>query len=400
MRFVLLQMLSICMSLVAVVPAVAQNDQSAQTIADGTADTAQPNSKSAPVWQRIGNTGMPAGNWAIQFDPSGVMYISSNNVATGGVSKSTNKGYTWKVINTGFTCTLHPGMGVAPNGTVFAGNDYCTVIHQGNNHFYWLDNIGGTGTVWKSVTTPNSVGNGSSWGQSVIANDGKTIVSTALSGIWLSTDNARTWVHSPGSPVQGTNGVAEGLDTHKQPDGTIYAGFAHGGVFYSKDNGQHFTQLGYPPVNPGNTNHNGGDIWAMATAPAGPVGGYLMVGAGDSGNNGAGAGLWCYGPQAPPNGKWVFCGNNDPLGKWIDFTRIITNPSKTRTIAIHNGTRGAGVLYTDDGINWYPANSGLPPDPSTTYGGAATGGLAVDNSTSYYYIVLRDGDVYRTTVPQ
>jgi hypothetical protein len=356
----------------------------------------------APAWQKIGNTGLPTQNWWIQFDRAGYMYVSSNNPPAGGVAKSTDKGFHWKTVNTGFTCHLHRGMGLAPDGTVWVGNDYCTVYSQGNNHFYWLDNVKGSGTVWTAVTVPKGVGNGATINESVIANDGKTIVATSYSGIWLSTDNARSWFLSPGSPYQGVGGVAEGMDTHKQPDGTIYAGFAHGGVYYSKDNGYHFSRLGYPPPNPGNTNGNGGDIWAMTTAPAGPVAGYLMIGAGNSGNNAAGTGIWCYGPQAPPNGHWVFCGNNAFAGesRFQDFTRIVVNPSKTRVIAIIYGDRGQSVVYSDDGMNWNACNSGLPRDASTTAGGANTQGMNVDPATGYYYIVLKNGDIYRTTQPQ
>ena len=84
------------------------------------------------------------------------------------------------------------------------------------------------------MTTPQSNGGGQI-NQSVVANDGKTIVSATYSGIWVSTNNARSWSLAPGSPARGPLGVAEGIDTFQQPDGTIYAGFAHGGIFYSKD---------------------------------------------------------------------------------------------------------------------------------------------------------------------
>src|SRR5271166_4057473 len=264
---------------------------------------------------------------------------------------------------------------------------------RGYNHFYWLDNLSGSGTKWTLVTTPQSNGGGQV-NESVIANDGKTIVSATYSGIWLSTDNARSWFLSPGSPVQGPNGVAEGIDTHKQPDGTIYAGFARGGIFYSKDNGYHFTKLGYPPGN-----NTGGDIWAMATAPAGPVAGYLMLQAGNVGaSDKTGTGMWCYGPQAPPNGHWVACGNNQYAGQMaVDVTRIVVNPAKTRAIALHYGDRGTAPVYTDDGMNWNACSSGLPPDPSTTKGGANTQGMEIDPVTGYVYIALKNGDIYRTT---
>jgi hypothetical protein len=287
-------------------------------------------------------------------------------------------------------------MGMAPDGTIFVGNDYCSSFNQGLNHFYWLDNVSGSGTHWTTVARPSWTYGGQING-SVIANDGKTIVSATYSGIYLSTDNARSWFLAPGSPAQGGKGVAEGIETYKQPDGTIYAGFADGGVFYSKDNGYHWSKLGYPPGNVTN-----GDVWAMATAPAGPYAGYLMVYAGNSGaTNKTGTGFWCYGPQAAPYGTWHFCGNNQNVGQFaVDVTRIVVNPAKTRAIAIHYGDGGTKPVYTDDGVNWNAANSGLPADASTTAGGANTQGMNIDPVTGYVYIVLKNGDIYRTTQPQ
>jgi hypothetical protein len=360
------------------------------------ADTVQPSiyttSKPAPTWQKIGNTGLPNQNWWIQFDKKGVMYVSSNNPAAGGVSKSSDKGYHWTVINTGFTCHLHRGMGLAPDGTLFVGNDYCNTYNQGLNHYYWLDNVSGSGTHWTAVTKPNS-SLGGAINASALANDGKTIVSATYNGIWLSTDNARSWFLAPGSPT----GVDEGIDTYKQPDGTIYTGFANGGVFYSKDNGYHWTKLGYPPGNV-----TAGDVWAMATAPAGPYAGYLMVFAGNAAaKNKTGTGFWCYGPQAAPNGTWHFCGNNQWVGQMAaDVTSIVINPAKTRAIAIRYGDRGLKPEYTDDGVNWNACSAGLPLDPATTIGGANTQGMQVDPVTGFVYIVLKNGDIYRTTQPQ
>lgn len=370
--------------------------QQATTDSDSGIHTGVSGNRPAPVWQKLGNTGLPTQNWWIQFDKKGYMYVTSNNSMTGGVSRSTDKGYHWTVINTGFTCHLHRGMGMAPDGTIFVGNDYCPQYNQGQNHFYWLDNVRGSGTYWTTVTTPK-YNYGGQFNASVVANDGKTIVSVTYSGIWLSTDNARTWFMAPGSPQQGQTGVAEGIETYKQPDGTIYAGFAHGGVFYSKDNGYHWNKLGYPPGN--NTN---GDIWAMATAPAGPYGGYLMVFAGNAGaSNKTGTGFWCYGPQAAPNGTWHFCGNNQYVGQIaIDVTQIVTNLAKTRSIAIRYGDRGLKPVYTDDGVNWNACNSGLPADSSTSMGGANVQGMNIDPVTGYVYLVLKNGDIYRSTVPQ
>jgi len=83
-----------------------------------------------------------------------------------------------------------------------------------------------------------------------------------------------------------------------------------------------------------------------------------------------------------------------------DATHIVVNPAKTRAIAEFYGDRGVKPVYTDDGVNWHICNTGLPADPSTTIGGANTEGLEVDPVTGYAYIVLKNGDIYRTTQPQ
>ena len=124
--------------------------------------------------------------------------------------------------------------------------------------------------------------------------------------------------------------------------------------------------------------------------------------AGNSGaSNKTGTGTWCYGRQAAPNGTWHPCGNNQYLGQMpVDVTMFALNSAKTRVIAIHYGDRGTSPVYSDDGVNWKACNSGLPRDPNTTIGGANTQGMNIDPASDYLYIVLKNGDIYRTTVPQ
>src|SRR5271169_739388 len=169
------------MILASFIPVVSQDAQDTTSTSNSSSPTSYSTPAAAPSWQKIGNTGLSTQNWWIQFDRKGYMYVSSNNPPAGGISKSTDKGYYWTIINTGFSCHLHRGMGLAPDGTVFVGNDYCNNYSQGYDHFYWLDNVSGSGTHWTSVTTPSS-NNGGSINQSVIANDGKTIVSATYSG--------------------------------------------------------------------------------------------------------------------------------------------------------------------------------------------------------------------------
>ena len=62
--------------LVSFTSAVCQDNQDTALTQNGvTPSTTKP----APVWQKMGNTGLPDQNWWIQFDHKGVMYVSSNN---------------------------------------------------------------------------------------------------------------------------------------------------------------------------------------------------------------------------------------------------------------------------------------------------------------------------------
>jgi hypothetical protein len=51
-------------------------------------------------------------------------------------------------------------------------------------------------------------------------------------------------------------------------------------------------------------------------------------------------------------------------------------------------------------VHWNACDSGLPRDPSTTIGGTNTQCMNIDPATGYVYIVLKNGDVYPTAVPQ
>ena len=69
----------------------------------------------------------------------------------------------------------------------------------------------------------------------------------------------------------------------------------------------------------------------------------------------------------------------------VDVTMFALNSAKTRAIAIHYGDRGTKPVYSDDGVNWNACNA-------LTAARSQHGG--------FVYIVLKNGDVYRTSVPQ
>jgi hypothetical protein len=131
---------------------------------------------------------------------------------------------------------------------------FCNNFSAGLSHFYWLDNVTGSGTQRTDLNRIMAV----RLIHRLSPMTGRTILSATYSGIWLSTTNARSWCLAPGSPT----GVGEAITTYKQPDGTVYGDFALAGVFYPHDNGYHWTRLGYPPGNITND-----DVWPLRLLP-------------------------------------------------------------------------------------------------------------------------------------
>jgi len=351
-----------------------------------------PPSGNAPQWARVGNTGMSQ-TWGLIFDNAGNMYAASNNATTGGIAKSTDHGVSWTALNNGLSltnnCAGFRSLGVAPDGTVYTMNQVgCT----GGVRAYYLDNVNGPGTTWTqaSIQSPGISG-GMENGCAIAGNHTTIICPTGAPKVLLSNDNARTWTFSPGSPT----GTGEMLYAYTMPSGTTFMAFGgqagHTGyLYYTKDNGLSWNSTSNPGVS------NVGDSWTVGLAGAGTQAGDVLTYFGQSGT---GTGMWCYNESSA---TWTSCNTNVNQGQpQVDVTMLQINRTHTRTIAVKYEDRGAKPIYTDDGgTTWGDASSGLTPDTSSLYGGAMTAYVQVDPTTGYFYISLKNGDIYRTTASQ
>lgn len=296
-------------------------------------------------------------------------------------------------------CENFRSLGLAPDGTIFAINQFCT----GKQHFaYWLDNVNGSGTHWTKATITGGSGIISSGGTEngcTIAGDSTTIICpTASSVTLLSTDNARTWTAAAASPA-GTQEEMFAVTIGQVSYETVAS--AHvptvSNTWYSLDNGSHWSPLPTPGGLSGAL-----DAWTGAQAGAGPNNGDFMY---SQGNGGGNTGFYCWN-GTPPAGSWVFCGNNQDVGQpsnWADM--MATNRTHNRTIAVKHSDAGLKPIYTDDGSNWNDASSGLSCKSLGTAscgpnGGPRTEYIAVDPTTGFFYISMQPGDIWATTVSQ
>lgn len=356
------------------------------------------------MWTLIGNTALVQ-TWGIIFDKAGVMYASSNGLTgIGGLAKSTNKGVTWSPIMAGIDltagCESFRSLGLAPDGTIFTMNQACGVGKQ--NFAYWLDNVNGTGTHWTKATMTGGNGliaGGGMENGCAIAGDAITIICpTAAAKTLLSVDNARTWAPAAASPA-GTQeqifAVTIGMISYETVASANVPTVSN--TRYSLDNGSHWSALPTPGGLSGAL-----DAWTGAQAGAGSNGGDFMYYQGNSGGN---TGFYCWN-GTPPAGSWVFCGNNQNVGQPSNYvTMMITNRTHNRTIAVKYEDLGLKPIYTDDGSNWQDASSGLSctslatPDCGTN-GGPKTAYIAMDPTTGIFYIPMKTGDIWQTTVSQ
>jgi hypothetical protein len=282
-------------------------------------------------------------------------------------------------LNSGMAQSCHDGMGLAADGTILAGDEYCST----NPHsFYWLNNVNGDGAVWTAATTNSVLNTGAFVNNPTLAHNG-TLVAGSFNGIWYSTDNGRSYQRSPGAPTLGTYG--EAISAFTGSDGTVYIGTALKGVLYSLDNGLSFHTLGYPS----GWTQTIADAMDFNIVPQGSLRGWLLVGFGSSHE------AYCYGPLPPPHGTWKACKTGLP---GADVEQFAIDPSKSKVFVVH--ANGGGVFSSTDGQTWTAVNSGLPPDSSTPYGQADVRSIATDPSNGVMYVILNGGDVYKTSLPQ
>jgi hypothetical protein len=279
----------------------------------------------------------------------------------------------WTVLNSGLQPQggLYCVMGFAFNsaGEALTGGSFCTGGPNGQYTAYPYRLIG-NGTTWTvgNPGTPN-------W-EAPVAQDGRGNILMKLQGnspslgygVYVSTDGGSSY-HPPT-----TNVVNSGIifDIKLAPDNTtVYAGAELNGVFYSKDHGDNWSNLGPPP------GQTGANTIAIGFAPNGTV----LV------SRESGQGVWCYlGPL--PQKNWKPC-NEGITGTLPRIWSFLTLRSGKILAASTTGV----FASTDNGQTWSPAMSGLPSDIDAR-------ALAQDSQGFVYLGTNNDNGVYVSTNPQ
>lgn len=374
--------------------------------------------RAAPVWTKVGNTGM-ANTWGCVFDHSGIIYCAANNLKTGGLAKSTDHGVTWSPLNTGISgCHSFRTPGVMLDGTVYAIPQACTSSDPVKG--YWLNNVNGPGTTWKAATMPMPSITTGAEGASDIAPDGVTIMVPTGSGkVLRSTNNARKWTYASSTPPSSL--TAEYL-TIKTIGGVAFMGVAinsnarisgPGGTccsagasftWFSTDNGNTWNSLGLPSQVSGCSLRTECSLDANLGPTSGINGNFMTTYIGASGTK---TGFYCWSGGTPPTGNWRLCNTNAWAGNGGNSNAIFgmaTNRTGDRIVGIWAEDDGYPVIYSDDGATWQLGSSGITctsPNCSTRGGlGAKTASVITDPTTGYMYIFTKNGDVFRTTTSQ
>lgn len=356
----------------------------------------------APVWQHVGNTGAVQTTFCI-FDHAGDMYCGSNR-STGAVYKSTDQGVTWTKM-AGLPAGLYRGVGLAPDGTVFT-------IQQINNagiKAYWLNNVNGNGLTWTPASIPY-LNYGMEQGSAITADNTTVVVPTGGGGqILLSTDNARSWHLSP-HPLP-TSKMAELLGATTAGGTTYVSGAVHSGtnspccdmtsgmVWKTTDNGNTWTAMGWP------SNMIGCKLSGATKTCSVDAGWVVLPGVGAySGNpvqyigaTGNVTGMYCWQGSA-----WVPCNTNQWLGKSSNAGyQAALNRTHTTIILIYYEDDGAKPVYLSNSTSWYwsDASTGLTCVSKNcgTYGGPRTSSVLTSPTTGHMFMVMKDGEVWRTT---
>ena len=342
------------------------------------------------TWVKVASQPPNIGNASfLLIDSSGNLYSSGEQAS--GMYISRDHGNSWSALNQGFANDCHTAMGLNGVGEPLASDmTHSTVpgCTSSPNHLYRLPSGSST---WLQAT-PGFSGFGQFPFYTAGSGSGARIFAGGEAGgsVYISTDGGNNYTECIGCPSIFTpNTTAETFDLKPGPGGYLYVATARMGVFYSTDNGDHWTQM---PCN-GGLNCGGGngaisDTKALGMTPGGSL---IVARAIDQGS------VACYGPQPPPNGNWTRCdtglapGGSHPNSVSVDIGGLWLNPSGTRIyLAANSGASHSGDVYSSpDGVNWVRDDSGLPASPNAL-------NFTVDPGTGQLYVLIRGVGVYHT----
>jgi photosystem II stability/assembly factor-like uncharacterized protein len=184
------------------------------------------------------------------------------------------------------------------------------------------------------------------------------------------------------------------------PDHTIYAGTAMGGVWKSTDAGLNWTPMTDDQLSL--------SVGAMAVEPNAPGSHNRLYVAAGEGNDGgeifAGTGVLVYDPTMPTGNQWALKLDTGPK-KWLDnirSTAIVLDSRPPALMRILVGTNKGLIESTDDGATWNQIPVGTSPRVSSVVFDPG-----IDPTTSRLYVAIWGKGIFRqignagfTQVPQ
>jgi len=343
------------------------------------------------AWSRVSTQPPNLANASfLLIDDAGNLYVSAEQA--GGMYISRDHGSSWNALNNGFVNDCHDAMVLNGAGEVLASDmSHSNVSGCASlpNHLYRLPS---RSTTWLQAS-PGFSGFGQ-W-PFYTSPTGRVFAGGEAGGsVYISTDGGSSYAECLGCPsIFSPTTTAETFDLKPGPGGYLYVATARMGVFYSTDNGDHWTQM---PCN-GGLSCAGGSGQASDTKALGvtPGGSLLIARDIDQGS------VACYGPQPPPNGSWTRCdaglapgSGNHPNAVIADISGIWLNSSGSRVfLAANSGGGHVGNVYSStDGVHWSTDNSGLPSNPNAL-------NFTVDPSTGLLYVLVKGSGIYHTQSP-
>ena len=164
----------------------------------------------------------------------GMVYASAINsdgvIFTGnmynGVSRSTDNGGSWTVVNNGLTASTIYSIALNSDGDVFAGTYQHGIFRSTDS-----------GDNWTEIN--NGIPAGRNVSAIVVTGNGSVFIGTSLNDIFRSTDNGDTWMQ-----CYDGNNTFEFFALLVNSQNYVFAGTGGGGVIRSTDNGDTWTNVG------------------------------------------------------------------------------------------------------------------------------------------------------------
>jgi ligand-binding sensor domain-containing protein len=330
-------------------------------------------------WTEINNGLTCTGVKAFTAITDGTGKVNIMAGTNNGIYLSANNGEKWEAINTGISNVKVTSLTSVSNGNLFAASS--------DNGFYLTNN---NGASWKSINTGLTTKNVSAI---TVCPNGNLIAGT-YAGTFLSTDNASNWV------ADQTGLTYKYINCLLMNGTNIFAGTSGNGLYVSANNGQSWAWVAGAPKAAISTLLASSDGKGGSNLYAGTI----YAGLYRSVNNGidwtpVGTSNWAavvYSVAVCDTSIFVATPGNGVLfiskhaTDWTKVNNGLTSKNVHSLLAIDNnifaGTDDGIFSTTDNGLNWKPVNTGLPPNTPV---------LSITASSAFLYAATESSGVWR-----